>query len=136
MSTTVKIKTPQKAAADEALRVKILTPPVTEIDRTGYEKGLAIFKQVCLQVRQLISNPTFRGGFDEWAALALDPQYYGNTQLDILSKQSQALNELITYEAKKLGIVPPQWWKECWADELDDASSVADSSDSESTQCD
>lgn len=115
----VDITTPAEAAKKEALRVQILTNPVTATDKTGYTMALSLFKQVCMDVRQLLGVPKFRGGFDEWAALAMDSTLSKNTELQILSRRGEALNALITYEAKKLGIVPPDWWKECWADELD-----------------
>ena len=119
MSEPVRLLTPSQAIIDEKNRLEKLATPVKEVDRSTYERILPLYKQVCLQVRSLLNLPNFRGGFDEWAALAMDPQYYSNPQLDILSKQGQSLNELITYEASKLGIVPPDWWKECWKDELE-----------------
>lgn len=127
----VDITTPAEAARKEALRVQILTNPVTSTDKTGYTMALSLFRQVCMDVRQLLGIPKFRGGFDEWAALAMDSTLSKNTELQILSRRGEALNALITYEAKKLGIVPPNWWKECWADELDVEASSPPSTDSE-----
>ena len=127
----VDITTPAEAAKKEALRVQILTNPVTATDKTGYTMALSLFKQVCMDVRQLLGVPKFRGGFDEWAALAMDSTLSKNTELQILSRRGEALNALITYEAKKLGIVPPDWWKECWADELDAEVSSPSETDSE-----
>ena len=118
MSEPVKLLTPEQAVIDEKARLERLANPKTETDRSVYERCLAIYRQICMDVRQLLNLPTFRGGFDEWAVLAMDDSLAANTQLQILSRRGEALNELITYEAKKLGIVPPNWWKECWADEL------------------
>ena len=134
--STVNIITPAEAARRESLRMQILANPVTSIDRTGYNAALALFKQVCMEVRQLLNLPTFRGGFDEWAALAMDDQLSALPQLQILARRGEALNELITYEAKKLGIVPPMWWKECWADELEPQSPEGGSSSDESNVSD
>lgn len=127
----VDITTPAVAAKKEALRVQILTSPVTSTDRTGYLQAMSLFKQVCMDVRQLLGIPKFRGGFDEWAELAMDSTLSKNTELQILARRGEALNALITYEAKKLGIVPPDWWKECWADELDAEASQHPTTDSE-----
>ena len=127
----VDITTPAEAAKKEALRVQILTNPVTSTDKTGYTLALSLFKQVCMDVRQLLGMPNFRGGFDEWAALAMDSTLSQNTELQILARRGEALNALITYEAKKLGIVPPNWWKECWADELDEEAASPSETDSE-----
>ena len=118
MSAPVKLLTPAQAALDEKARLERLTNPKTEVDRTAYEKCLAIYRQICMDVRSLLNLPTFRGGFEEWAALAMDDSLSDNRQLDILARRGTSFNELITYEAKKLGIVPPDWWKECWADEI------------------
>ena len=127
----VDITTPAEAAKKEALRVQILTNPVTSTDKTGYTLALSLFKQVCMDVRQLLGMPNFRGGFDEWAALAMDSTLSQNTELQILARRGEALNALITYEAKKLGIVPPNWWKECWADELDEEAASPSETDTE-----
>ena len=127
----VDITTPAAAAKKEALRVQILTNPVTSTDRTGYMMALSLYRKVCMDVRQLLSMPEFRGGFEEWAALVMDNTLSKNTELQILARRGEALNGLITYEAKKLGIVPPDWWKECWADELDVEVPTPSATDSE-----
>lgn len=127
----VDITTPAAAAKKEALRVQILTNPATSTDRTGYTMALSLFRKVCMDVRQLLGIPKFRGGLDEWATLAMDSTLSNNTELQILARRGEALNALITYEAKKLGIVPPNWWKECWADELDAEASQHPTTDSE-----
>lgn len=127
----VDITTPAVAAKKEALRVQILTNPVTSTDRTGYTMALSLYRKVCMDVRQLLNMPEFRGGFEEWAALVMDNTLSKNTELQILARRGEALNALITYEAKKLGIVPPDWWKECWADELDVEVPTPSATDSE-----
>lgn len=127
----VDITTPAAAAKKEALRVQILTNPVTSTDRTGYTMALSLYRKVCIDVRQLLGMPEFRGGFEEWAALVMDSTLSKNTELHILARRGEALNALITYEAKKLGIVPPDWWKECLADELDAEASQHPTTDSE-----
>ena len=127
----VDITTPAEAAKKEALRVQILTNPATSTDRTGYTMALSMFKKVCMDVRQLLGIPKFRGGFDEWAELAMDSTLSENAELQILARRGEALNALITYEAKKLGIVPPNWWKECWTDELDVEVPTPSATDSE-----
>ena len=127
----VDITTPAEAAKKEALRVQILSNPATSTDRTGYTMALSLFRKVCMDVRQLLGIPKFRGGFEEWAALVMDNTLSKNTELQILARRGEALNALITYEAKKLGIVPPNWWKECWAYELDAEASKHPTTDSE-----
>ena len=131
MSEPVKLLTPEQAIIDEKTRLERLANPKTETDRSVYEKCLAIYRQICMDVRQLLNLPTFRGGFDEWAVLVMNDSLATNPQLQILSRRGEALNELITYEAKKLGIVPPNWWKECWADELDVEVPTPSATDSE-----
>ena len=124
MSTIIKVLTPKQAVFEEQRRIAALTVPCTETDRTTYEKCLGLYRQLCMDVRSLLNLPTFRGGFDEWVQLAMDDSLSDNRQLDILARRGSSLNELITYEAKKLGIVPPDWWKECWADELNAQSEI------------
>lgn len=130
MSEPVKLLTPEQAVIDEKARLERLANPKTETDRSVYERCLAIYRQICMDIRQLLNLPTFRGGFDEWAAIAMDDSLADNSQLQILSRRGESINALITYEAKKLGIVPPNWWKECWADELDAEASQHPTTDS------
>ena len=83
----VDITTPAAAAKKEALRVQILTNPVTSTDRTGYTMALSLYRKVCIDVRQLLGMPEFRGGFEEWAALVMDSTLSKNTELHILARR-------------------------------------------------
>ena len=112
------IKLPNDAKRAMQEHLESLQPKVTTTDRKTYERCLDMFRQVCIGVRELTGKTEFRGGYDEWAKLAFDPNWNSNSSLAVLKDQALSLNSLIGYEAGKLGIFSPDWWKECWADEL------------------
>lgn len=118
MSEPVMLKKKSEAEKEEKEFMKLTSPRVTATEREDYEQCLSRFRAVCMQVRQLIGVPDFRGGYDEWRKLALDPEWVNNSELTRLSRQCDAINLETNYEAGKLGIISPDWWKECWMDEL------------------
>ena len=121
MSAPVIIRTKSQAELDERREMQLNAPKVTTTERTDYEACLERFRDVCMRVRELTGINDFRGGYDEWRALAEDENWSHNETLLHYSTLCNAINLETNYEAGKLGIVSPNWWKECWAHELTSA---------------
>lgn len=118
MSENVIFKTREETLREERQYRELTAPKITAVDRQDYEMCLERFRDICKQVRDLTGIHDFRGGYDEWRAIAMDPTWNTNAALLLLSRQCDAINLETNYEASKLGIVSPNWWKECWKDEL------------------
>ena len=118
MKATIRVKSKSEAEAEEELRLKCRAREIVTTDRTDYETCLSLFKETCMKIRAATEYKEFRGGYDECVTLSLDPRYFNDSSIEALSRQMTALNSACNYEAGKLGSVSPDWWKECWKDEL------------------
>ena len=88
---------------------------------TNFQICCAEFRDVCFQIQVFIHDPTFRGGFNEMHKLAKSPYALADpTTANTLSNLWNGTNLAATYEAKKIGLGQPDWWKACWK-EYDDA---------------
>ena len=80
-----------------------------------FEAACAQFRTICAAIGEFISDPEFRGGFDEYHAFATSEAYAQNpVRGNALAIQWSALNELCKYEGSKIGLGQPAWWYRCW----------------------
>lgn len=88
-------------------------PEPEPIDTTDFDAACAQFRDICYIIRQAIGDPDFRGGFEEMVKLQQAPIYNTIEGLQLANAWS-ALNDLCTYEGKKIGLGQPEWWHTCW----------------------
>lgn len=93
-----------------------LPPPPPAPDTTDFDAACAQFRDICYIIRQAIGDPDFRGGFEEMIKLQQAPIYNTIEGLQLANAWS-ALNDLCTYEGKKIGLGQPEWWHTCWEQE-------------------
>ena len=105
----------QSLAEERRLRQIARELIVTKTDTTDLDKYLARFKDVCMEVRGLNSDPRFRGTYDEILDYSLgdhDPETVKKIEL------LKLLDTMINSEARKLGLSGTQWLERCWHDEI------------------
>lgn len=90
-----------------------LPPPPPAPDTTDFDAACAQFRDICYTIRQAIGDPDFKGGFEEMVKLQQAPIYNTIEGLQLANAWS-ALNDLCTYEGKKIGLGQPEWWHTCW----------------------
>ena len=82
---------------------------------TPFEAACAKFRALCVEIGEFISDPDFKGGFDEYAVFATSEAYASNpVRGNALAIRWSALNELCKYEGAKAGYGQPEWWYRCW----------------------
>jgi hypothetical protein len=80
-----------------------------------FEQACVMFRALCSQIGQFISNPDFHGGFGEMATFAQSEAYQQNPVMgNTLSIQWAALNEECKYFGSRIGLNQPDWWYRCW----------------------
>jgi len=99
-------------------RIKIVDGQITILpmqvpDTTAFDEACASFRAICKEIGELISEPDFKGGFDEIAKYQASEQAT-TTEGIILGLKWNTADKLCTYEASKLGIGQPDWWYRCW----------------------
>lgn len=73
------------------------------------------FRLLCDTIGQFIGDPSFMGGFDEYAEFADSEAYRQDpVQGNALAIQWSALNELCKYKGARAGYGQPDWWYRCW----------------------
>ena len=82
-------------------------------DYTAVDALCADFRDLCIAIRNIISDPLFKGGFQEIKDL-LEGEYADNADVISLCNKIGWLNQYITYEANKCGLGQPGWWIRCW----------------------
>lgn len=87
--------------------------PEEEPNMTDLRAAFVTFRKVCEDIGQLLGEPNFKGGFDEMDVFEASP-YAKTTEGICLAIRWGAADKRCTYEAKKVGIGQPQWWKLCW----------------------
>ncbi len=89
------------------------TPKST--DMTNFEAACDTFRSICEQIKTFAGLETFRGGFEEALAF-LNSEAFINDKLTgtYLFSLWQGADKSVTYEASKVGIGQPDWWKKCW----------------------
>lgn len=102
--------TAQPAAAAQ------IKPEVSQVT-DEFRAACARFREVCREIGSLISNPDFKGGFDEMSEFETHPAAMSVEGI-ALSIKWIAADKLCTYLASKLGIGQPEWWHTCWMFEL------------------
>lgn len=97
----------------ELLLNDMKTPRST--DTTDFEAACDVFRSVCSQIKTFAGLETFRGGFEEALAF-LNSEAFVNDKLTgtYLFSLWQGADKSVTYEASKVGIGQPDWWKKCW----------------------
>ena len=89
------------------------TPEPEPIDTTDFDAACAQFRAICYTIGTAMGDPNFRGGFEEMIKLQQAPIYNTIEGLQLANAWS-ALNDLCTYEGKKIGLGQPEWWHTCW----------------------
>jgi hypothetical protein len=85
------------------------------IDRTDLETAYAQFREVCSQIQTFAGLTSFKGGFDEAIAFLKSDAFAADKLTGTyLFSLWQGADKAATYEAAKIGIGQPAWWKECW----------------------
>lgn len=84
-------------------------------DLTDFNNACEQFKNVCEQIKEFAQFQEFKGGFEE-AMEFLNSQAFKQNQIQgiLLFSLWQGADKLCTYQAKKIGIAQPNWWKKCW----------------------
>ena len=90
-----------------------LPPPPPAPDTTDFDAACAQFRDLCYTIRLAIGDPDFKGGFEEMVKLQQAPIYNTIEGLQLANAWS-ALNDLCTFEGKKIGLGQPEWWHTCW----------------------
>lgn len=81
----------------------------------SFQAACERFRMLCDAIGQFIGDPSFMGGFDEYAGLADSEAYRQDpVQGNELAIQWSALNELCKYKGARAGYGQPDWWYRCW----------------------
>lgn len=86
-----------------------------ETPEEKFADACRLFRALCDQIGEFIGDPSFQGGFDEYAEFANSEAYQNNpVQGNALAIQWSALNELCKYRGSLIGLGQPGWWYRCW----------------------
>jgi len=118
--------TSRKDVESNRVKEEVLTliTPVSS-DFTDLNTSFESFRSVCKLIGEQLGleEGEFKGGFDEMALCSayiaeqdLNTEEGKQNTINMLSLVSawSGANSLCTYEAKKVGVGQPQWWKMCW----------------------
>lgn len=85
-------------------------------DMTDFNNACQKFRNVCTAIGTLITDPEFKGGFDEMEEF--QNSELSSTMVGIrLAIAWSASNELCKYEGSKVGLGQPAWWYKCWEEQ-------------------
>ena len=125
----LKIKTLAAVKKEETERkLKALITP-RETDPTEFNESCEQFRTLCHTIGQVISDESFKGGFDEIPKLFAFISKLDLTSTEDLIIYAQttqlvfswiALNESCKYLGSKLGYGQPEWWYQCWSMETNE----------------
>lgn len=126
----MKIMTKESVEQERLMqRLKDSITPISD-DRSRFEAACENFRNVCGQIGTLIGQD-FKGGYDDMEVVAnfiysldLTTEQGKETAIranSLVSAWSGA-NDFCIYEAKRIGLGQPDWWKDCWG--ITDSSSV------------
>ena len=80
-----------------------------------FEEACAGFRTLCAEIGEFIGDPSFTGGFEEYAHFADSEAYrQAPVQGNALAIRWSAMNELCKYMGARAGYGQPDWWCRCW----------------------
>ena len=81
----------------------------------SFQAACEQFRALCDAIGLFIGDPSFMGGFDEYAEFAGSEAYRQDpVRGNVLAIQWSALNELCKYKGARAGYGQPDWWYRCW----------------------
>lgn len=90
-----------------------INPIIKNKNTSNFETACSYFRQICKEIGQEISNPEFKGGYDEMVNFYNHSSYKTDRGLQLAIAWA-GCNDLCKHEAKKIGLTSQQWWYRCW----------------------
>ena len=77
-----------------------------EINTSDFETACSYFRQICQEIGKEISNPEFKGGYDEMVNFYNHSSYKTDRGLQLAIAWT-GCNDLCKYESEKIGLTSP-----------------------------
>ena len=117
MSTAFVPRSSISMANERRVRQIVNASRATTTNRTKFEAACKDFRDICMQIREAIAGPSFKGSYDQILEVQKNNPRAMDRDILTLFENLRACNDVCKYEGEKLGYRGSEWWKACWASE-------------------